>query len=147
MTDRKTLCWNCSCAYAVDDKKCPKCGVTNSNHDMDTAINEKAEFEYIDLQKENKRLREENEDLRIRLSEAEIKWLPIDTASKDGSIVLVNDTTSGYTPSWVAAGWLSGDEWSGWTYDNMDMADNNPLGPCPTHWIPIPELPKDGNIK
>ncbi|MFN8793855.1 MAG: hypothetical protein ACK50K_06045 [Betaproteobacteria bacterium] len=66
-------------------------------------------------------------------------WLPIATAPHDGTMVLVNDTTPGYTP-WVAASYLDGEEWSGWVYDDATTADSNPLGPNPTHWLPVPPL-------
>ena len=68
-------------------------------------------------------------------------WLPIESAPKDGTMVLVNDTTPGYTP-WVAANYLDGEEWQGWMYDDATTQDCNPLGPNPTHWIIIPELPQ-----
>jgi len=68
-------------------------------------------------------------------------WQPIETAPRDGSMVLVNDTTPGWTP-WVAAHYLDGDEWQGWVYDDSVGADNNPLGPRPTHWMPLPAAPK-----
>lgn len=69
-----------------------------------------------------------------------MEWQPIDTAPKDGSMVLVNDTTPGWTP-WAAAYWIDGDEWSGWVYDDENMLDSNPLGPRPTHWLYVPPLP------
>jgi hypothetical protein len=68
------------------------------------------------------------------------KWLPIETAPKDGTMVLVNDTTPWWTP-WVAASYTEGDEWSGWVYDDATMRASNPLGPNPTHWMPLPAAP------
>ena len=65
-------------------------------------------------------------------------WQPIDTAPKD-RVVLVNDTT-GMTP-WSAAYWREVTEWSGWIYDDEAAADNNPLGPQPTHWFDVPPVP------
>lgn len=67
-------------------------------------------------------------------------WLPIATAPKDGTIVLVNDTTEGLCP-FVAARYLDSPEWSGWIYDEEVLTDNNALGPNPTHWLPIPPVP------
>lgn len=67
-------------------------------------------------------------------------WQPIGTAPRDGTMVLVNDTTPGFTP-WVAASYLEGEEWSGWVYDDATAQDCNPLGPNPTHWLPVPPLP------
>lgn len=68
-----------------------------------------------------------------------MEWQPIETAPKDGEMVLVNDTTPGYTP-WVAASYVYGDDWNGWVYDDSSTADANPLGPNPTHWLPVPPL-------
>ena len=79
--------------------------------------------------------------LALRSSAGLGAWLPIATAPRDGSMVLVNDTTPGWTP-WVAASYLDGDEWQGWVYDDATAQDSNPLGPSPTHWFAVPELPK-----
>jgi hypothetical protein len=68
------------------------------------------------------------------------QWLPIESAPKDGTMILVNDTTPGWTP-WVAASWLEGDEWQGWVYDDAASSDNNPMGPQPTHYIHLPATP------
>lgn len=78
--------------------------------------------------------------------EAPMWWQPIETAPKDGTIVLVNDTTESCTP-WVAASYLNGDEWDGWVYDDAISQDANPLGPQPTHWIQLPEIPQSGEQK
>jgi hypothetical protein len=67
-------------------------------------------------------------------------WQPIETAPRDGTMVLVNDTTEGWT-AWVAASWSEGEEWTGWVYDDATSADSNPLGPRPTHWLLVPPLP------
>jgi len=69
-----------------------------------------------------------------------MNWEPIETAPID-RIILVNDTTS-ETP-WAAARWVSSDVWSGWIYDDDEMADSNPLGPEPTHWLDVPPVPED----
>ena len=69
-----------------------------------------------------------------------MEWQPIETAPKDGAMILVNDTTFGLTP-WVAASYYAGDDWSGWMYDDATTQDCNPLGPNPTHWLPVPPLP------
>lgn len=68
-----------------------------------------------------------------------MEWLPIETAPKDGSVILVNDTT-GATP-WAAAKWLQGEQWSGWIYDDELALDNNPVGPLPTVWLQLPPMP------
>lgn len=67
-------------------------------------------------------------------------WRPIETAPRDGTMILVNDTTEGWTP-WVAASYWDGVEWAGWAYDDLTSQDSNPLGPHPTHWLPVPPLP------
>lgn len=66
-------------------------------------------------------------------------WQPIETAPRDGEIILVNDTT-GLT-RWCAAKYLEGEEWQGWMYDDEISNDSNPCGPQPTHWIRLPEPP------
>ena len=66
-------------------------------------------------------------------------WQPIETAPKDGKEIWANDT-SGLT-SFCVAYWLSGNEWSGWVYEDDLFLDNNPLGPNPTHWRPLPAPP------
>lgn len=71
---------------------------------------------------------------------AALYWAPIEQAPHDGSMVLVNDTTPDWTP-WVAASFHEGDEWSGWVYDDGALADANPLGPQPTHYLVVPLLP------
>lgn len=63
-----------------------------------------------------------------------IGWVSIDLAPKDGTIVLVNDTTEGGS-KWAAAKWLAGEEWAGWVYDDEMLNDSAPLGPCPTLWL------------
>lgn len=71
------------------------------------------------------------------------EWQPIETAPRDGTLILVNDTTPGGTP-WVAAVWLDAGEWRGWSYDSELDRDANPLGPRPTHWMPITAAPAEG---
>ncbi len=70
-----------------------------------------------------------------------MRWLPIKTAPKGEKPVLVNDTNEGNAP-WAAARWLEGSEWSGWVYDDELMNDSYPLGPNPTCWLDIPDIPE-----
>lgn len=65
--------------------------------------------------------------------------MPIETAPRDGTVVLVNDTT-GLT-RWCAAYWLQGGGWQGWVYDDDISLENNPGGPRPTHYMIPDELP------
>lgn len=72
------------------------------------------------------------------------EWQPIETAPKDGTMILVWDESS--SPGVVAAYFLSethdDEEWSGWIYGDQLLADADPEGPLPTHWMPLPEPPK-----
>jgi hypothetical protein len=70
-----------------------------------------------------------------------VMWRTIESAPRDGEIILVNDTT-GLT-RWCAAKWLDGEEWQGWMYDDEISNDSNPCGPQPTHWIRIESLSTD----
>ena len=38
----ETLCWNCNAPYSTRDAKCPACGATNANADLDAALAELA---------------------------------------------------------------------------------------------------------
>lgn len=67
-------------------------------------------------------------------------WMTIETAPKDGRFILVNDMNG--TASCVAAKWLAGEQWSGWVYEDDLLQDNLPLGPSPTHWMPLPAAPR-----
>lgn len=69
-------------------------------------------------------------------------WQPIETAPRDGTEVLANDT-SGIGSRVVVAKYLAGDEWSGWIYDDDMLTDCNPLGPRPSHWMPLPPPPEE----
>lgn len=59
------------------------------------------------------------------------KWQPIETAPKDGTLVLVWDEDTPITASW--------DEGFGW----CDNVRGTYWGFSPTHWMPLPEPPKD----
>lgn len=66
-----------------------------------------------------------------------VGWMSIETASKDGRVILVNDTNPDAAP-WAAAKWLSMPEWSGWVYDDDLLNDSMPGGPMPTLWFDVP---------
>lgn len=69
-----------------------------------------------------------------------IHWQPIESAPRDGTVVLVEDTSDSNSP-WAAAKWMEGVEWSGWVYDDDLLQDAFPLGPQPTMWLDVPPLP------
>ena len=69
------------------------------------------------------------------------QWMPIESAPKDGRVIIVNDNSTSY-PQFVAAKYLNGDEWQGWIYDDELLLDANPEGPQPTLWFDLPPLPK-----
>ena len=62
-------------------------------------------------------------------------WMPIDTAPKDGSAVLVWDGYNQTTAIWCA-------EFTGWelAVPSDGYIDSNCISP--THWMPLPEPPK-----
>lgn len=59
-------------------------------------------------------------------------WQPIETAPKDGTMVLACWAGSGIHP--IVSRWLKNSE--RWTHPF-----NKPVNP-PTHWMPLPEPPK-----
>lgn len=71
-----------------------------------------------------------------------MEWLPIETAPKDGSWLLLYEDAD--IP--VCGYWHVIDEhdfsWSGWTYADVLLAEVRPEGVRPTHWMPLPESPK-----
>jgi hypothetical protein len=69
------------------------------------------------------------------------EWQPIETAPKDGTVVLVNDYEAQEGAAYVMAYWQSGSDWSGWAYEDEMLNDAQPLGPSPTHWFLIPPPP------
>lgn len=68
-------------------------------------------------------------------------WLKIDSAPKDGSAVLVNDTT--HTTKWCVANFAISDEGGMWVYNDPFHNDLNPLGPNPSHWMPVEDVPTE----
>jgi hypothetical protein len=38
-----TMCWNCDAVYLVIGKKCPECGATNANVDLETSQQERVD--------------------------------------------------------------------------------------------------------
>lgn len=81
-------------------------------------------------------------DLEAKVKELEAKvegngWLPIETAPKEGSQILIFekrvyklDEEEMFIARWIEDGWYIGDN------DDVDCWAENP-----THWMPLPELP------
>lgn len=64
-----------------------------------------------------------------------MKWQPIETAPKDGTIILVADkgVYVARIAQWDKGMLRSGGGWlDAWNSDNVE----------PTHWMPLPDVPK-----
>ena len=70
---------------------------------------------------------------RLAYAEAKLRWLPIDTAPKDGTRILV------FAPQvengWVVLVWWQDDLWI--DGDMVALGDD-----AVTHWMPLPEKPQ-----
>ena len=62
-------------------------------------------------------------------------WQPIETAPKDGTVVLLAGCRKP-----VAAAWLE-DEIDYWHVDDNKLGPFALGGPAPTHWMPLPKPP------
>jgi len=77
--------------------------------------------------------------LTARVAELEEPWMPIETAPRDGTPVLLW-VGVGMSEPWAQTGrWhnaLLTNGWAGWvdTYQDEDLAE-------PTHWTPLPPAP------
>lgn len=81
--------------------------------------------------------------LTLPASEGAGGWMPIETAPKDGTWVLLRSV--GPDSGCVVASWDSDwcDGW--WVCDDGKCAIDLPLrGPDPTHWQPLPQAPEEG---
>jgi hypothetical protein len=71
-------------------------------------------------------------------------WQPIETAPKDGTIILVCEDFLCYSVSWQK--WYT--PYNDWYYDwcipnfLIDNIYSDGIILHPTHWMPLPELPK-----
>lgn len=80
------------------------------------------------------------------------EWLPIETAPKDGTDVLLYfphiDACIRGRWDWQGEGdWESGiADWKDWCVDN-DFVIMEDLSYCPTHWMPLPAAPQNGKEK
>ena len=72
-----------------------------------------------------------------------MKWMPIETAPKDGSLILGTDGLTVAAMWWKPQAdpgfpWSMVAEWMGAAQDNAWQDGKN----GPTHWMPLPEPPK-----
>lgn len=86
-------------------------------------------------------------------------WLPIETAPKDGSDIIVGFDSASVWIVHVAwwrdlEDWMRDDpQWSEedvgwWSYTNHSVTQEKLEGHrTPTHWIPLPSLPNDERIR
>lgn len=75
-----------------------------------------------------------------------MKWMPIETAPKDGTLIMVYKYVKPWrvmgTAYWCVVGTFGNTEISGWISRGItDPPGNLGLGE-PTHWMPLPEPPK-----
>jgi len=64
------------------------------------------------------------------------EWQPIDTAPRDGTIVLAAQGSTIDTMFWTMSAWADGGGW----VNNINRSDTYVFDP--THWMPLPEPPK-----
>lgn len=69
-------------------------------------------------------------------------WQPIETAPRDGTEIIT--VVKGFVPT---IGWYDGNEWLNHAllYDAVSsfLVDCDDIRYNPTHWMPLPEPPKD----
>lgn len=63
-------------------------------------------------------------------------WQPIETAPKDGSGILVTAAGFSYAVEWS-------DEFDWWCVDDNKLGPFRLRGQAPTHWMPLPQPPKE----
>lgn len=63
-------------------------------------------------------------------------WMPIETAPKDGTHILTYRKNHAIVETWYQESILGNPVWggNGWNYAEWDS---------PTHWMPLPALPKE----
>jgi hypothetical protein len=80
-----------------------------------------------------------------------MEWQPIETAPRDKPMKLLTNGEVVFVGCWVDWSEWSGHT-SGWTqyrcitgrgYNTAMPADRWPMAVVPTHWMPLPELPKN----
>lgn len=79
---------------------------------------------------------------RVAQLEAERQWLPIESAPKDGTVIALRRGQSVHSGRWArgtyTTGWLSLDSDAVFAFGKI-----NP----PTHWMPLPPPPTQGEVK
>lgn len=98
--------------------------------------NDSQRFDILAMNQSLDLLREENE--RLRKDAGLIEWQPIETAPKDGTDILVMTGETMHVVRWIN---IHG----GFDYWAVDDNKHGPFtlrGKAPTHWMPLPELPK-----
>lgn len=65
------------------------------------------------------------------------EWQPIETAPKDGTRILVFGPYCGGLPIMATSKWLP------WTEDRVEKGCWYANGVAPTHWMPLPDPPKE----
>ena len=98
--------------------------------------NERQRFDILAMNQSLDLLREENER---RKADAElIEWQPIETAPKDGTVILVMTGETMHVVRWIN---IHGD-FDYWAVDDNKHGPFTLRGKAPTHWMPLPEPPK-----
>jgi hypothetical protein len=95
---------------------------------------------YIDKELAIPLLAKYHETIRAALSKPSEEWQPIETAPKDGTLVLLldihgNHRIGGYELNCQNRKWGTG--WEGGDWDFKIDFD-----PQPTHWMPLPQPPQ-----
>lgn len=73
-------------------------------------------------------------------------WQPIETAPKDGTSILVADADDIYKVEWRADDGMSSKKTFSWCISESDRNDELGSGLIvdePTHWMPLPQLPRE----
>lgn len=159
-----TLCWNCSKPYLLDCPKCPHCNATNGNIDRDAAMRESLSYPALDFQQHAappqglveeprriepqylnlsvsglwvKQWQDYADALRSRLNAQEGRWMPIETAPKDGTEILAWHIEGG---NWHQVKWKEHRKAFGmrWANDYEQMEGHY------SHWTPLPPSPTAG---
>lgn len=67
------------------------------------------------------------------------EWMPIESAPKDGTRVLLHARHTAHSWPIIVAYWRSGPRGTGWFGGKANHAPDGAF----THWMPLPSPPKD----